>query len=317
MDRKTTRRTFLNTSAAIAGGWLGATGLRTPPARPQIAMPERLLGKTGQLLPVFGLGCAGQTPLSRGPEAAALEQVERALELGIRYFDTAADYGPSESYLGKVLPAHRDRIFLASKTAKRDRDAAWRDLERSLQRLNTDRLDLWQMHHVGHHHELDALFSPDGAIRVVEEAKEQGIVRFAGITGHYEPDVIAAGLERYPFDTTLISLNAGDRHHPRPFAQTVLPVARERNVGVIAMKVPAYGRLFRPGGLNGMDEALGYVLSLTGVHTCVVAAESSEQLAANVEAARAFQPLSASQLAEIEQRVATVWEEASFYRQWG
>ncbi|WP_026100825.1 aldo/keto reductase [Synechococcus sp. PCC 7336] len=317
MDRKTTRRAFLSASAAIAGGVLSAAGLPTSSERPATAMPERELGNTGIRLPVFGLGGAGQTPLSRGPEAAALTLVERALELGIRYFDTAADYGPSEAYLGKVLPAHRDRIFLASKTAQRDRDSAWRELERSLQRLNTDRLDLWQMHHVAHGSELDALFGPDGAIRAVEEAKAQGVVRFAGITGHYEPDVIVAGLERYPFDTTLIPLNAGDRHHPRPFAPTVLPVARERNVGVIAMKVPAYGRLFRPGGLDGMYQALGYVLSQPGVHTCVVAAESPEQLSANVEVARAFQPLSAAELAAIEQRVAAIWQETSFYRSWG
>ncbi|MEX0272527.1 aldo/keto reductase [Leptolyngbyaceae cyanobacterium UHCC 1019] len=99
-------------------------------------MPERELGQTGIKVLILGLGGAGQTPLSwQNSEAAAVSIVERALALGIRYFDTAANYSPSEDYLGKVLPAHRQRIFLASKTDARDRDGAWRDLERSSKRL--------------------------------------------------------------------------------------------------------------------------------------------------------------------------------------
>jgi aryl-alcohol dehydrogenase-like predicted oxidoreductase len=119
-------------------------------------MPERELGQTGIKVPILGLGGAGQTPLSwQNSESAAVSLIERALALGIRYFDTAASYGPSEDYLGKVLPAHRQRIFLASKTDARDRDSAWRELERSLKRLKTDYLDLWQLHHVSFTEELD------------------------------------------------------------------------------------------------------------------------------------------------------------------
>jgi aryl-alcohol dehydrogenase-like predicted oxidoreductase len=324
MTRKTTRRTFLTTSVAVAGGIIGGAGLKqnlTSASRDQspstTVMPERVLGNTGVRVPVFGLGGAGQTPLSwENREKDAVAIIQRALELGIRYFDTAADYGPSEDNFGKVLPAHRDKIFLASKTDKRDRDGAWKQLERSLKRLNTDHLDLWQLHHVSYQEELDTIFSKDGAAKALEEAKAQKLVRFVGITGHHEPDIIVEGLRRYPFDTTLICINAADKHHPRPFIPTVLPVAREKNIGVIAMKIPAYGRLFKPGVLDGMHQAMGYTLSQPGVHCCVIAAETVAQLESNVEVARAFQPLTETALKEIEQRTVASWEDNTFFRAW-
>jgi aryl-alcohol dehydrogenase-like predicted oxidoreductase len=331
MNRKTTRRTFLTTSVAVAGGIIGGAALtqnltsaskdqpsvttNQPPST--TAMPERELGNTGVRVPILGLGGAGQTPLSwENRERDAVAIIQRALELGIRYFDTASSYGPSEDYLGKVLPSHREKVFLASKTAERDRDGAWKELERSLKRLNTDYLDLWQLHHVSFKEEVDKIFSKDGAAKALEEAKAQKLIRFAGISGHHEPDIIAEGLRRYPFDTTLICINAADKHHPRPFIPTVLPVARQKGVGVIAMKVPAYGRLFKPGVLDGMHQAMGYTLSQPGVHCCIIAAETVAQLESNVEVARAFQPLNEASLAQIEQRTAARWQDNTFFRAW-
>ncbi len=319
MTGKRTRRNFLTTTVAIAGGIIGCkTGQKntTSNAAPPSSMPEKILGNTGVKVPIFGLGGAGKTPLSWDNEKDAVVIIEKALELGIRYFDTAASYGPSEDYLGKVLPSHRAQLFLASKTDKLDRDGAWRELERSLKRLKTDYLDLWQLHHVSFNQELDTIFSASGAIKAMEEAIQQKIIRFTGITGHHEPKVIAEGLRRYPFHTTLIPVNAADKYHPRPFLPVVLPVARQKNVGVIAMKVPAYGRLFKPGGLTGMEQALGYSMSQPGVHCCVVAAENVQQLEGNVKVARAFQQLSTKELAKIEQRVAGIWQDSTFFRAW-
>ena len=329
MTDKTTRRNFLLTGAAVAGGIIGSAALQqnqTDSAqstaqntadKPTGKMPEMVLGRTEVKVPIFGLGGAGQTPLSwQGQEKDAVAIIEKAIALGIRYFDTAANYGPSEDYFGRVIPSHRKNIFLASKTDARDRDGAWRELERSLKRLNTDSLDLWQMHHVSFTEDLDTIFGKNGAIQAVEEAKAQKLIRFAGITGHHDPNVIAEGLRRYSFDTTLIPVNAADKHHPRPFLPVVLPVAREKNVGVIAMKVPAYGQLFKPGGLDGMNQALGYAMSQPGVHCCVVAAETIAQLEDNVKVARAFQPLSQQELAAIEQRTAAIWEDNTFFRAW-
>lgn len=332
MSEKTNRRTFLLTGMAVAGGIVGSAAWKQnqPSASQQQSrsttalsvsrttkMPERMLGNTGVSVPILGLGGAGKTPLSKpNQEADALAILQRALELGIRYFDTAASYGPSEDYLGKILPNYRQQVFLASKTAARDRDGAWRELERSLKRLNTDYLDLWQLHHVSFHEELDRIFSPTGAAKAIEEAKAQNLIKYCGITGHHEPDVIAAGLQRYPFDTTLVCINAADKHHPRPFIPTVLPVAQQQRVGVIAMKVPAYGRLFKPGVLDGMHQALGYTLSQSGVHCAVIAAEDVPQLESNVEVASRFQPLDEVELAAIEQRTAQAWQDNTFFRAW-
>ncbi len=284
---------------------------------PVETLPKRIFGNTGVSLPVLGLGGAGQTPLSKyGQEKEAIALIEAALKLGIRYFDTAANYGPSEDYLGKVLSAYRSDVLLATKTGKRDYDWAWRELEQSLKRLQTDYIDFWHLHHVSFEEELEIIFGQNGAAKAIEEAKEQKIIRFSGITGHHEPDVIANALQRYPFDMTLVSLNAADVHHPRPFSKTVLPVAKTKNVGVVAMKVPAYGRLLKPGVLSSMNQAMGYVLSLAGVHSCIIAAESVEQLQSNVQVASQFQTLNPSQLSDIETLTAKVWEENTFFRRW-
>ncbi len=324
MNKKTTRRNFIMTSVAVTGGIIGGAAMNKQ-TQAKVAsveipttstMPERVLGKTGIKVPLLGLGGAGKTPVDKsGKEKEAVTIIEAALSLGIRYFDTAASYGASEEHFGKVLPGYRKDIFLATKTGRRDCDGAWRELERSLKRLNTDYLDSWQLHHVSFMETLDEIFGSQGAIKAMEEAKEQGIVKFSGITGHHEPDVIAEGLRRYPFDTTLVTINAADKHHPRPFAPTVLPVAQQKNVGVIGMKIPAYGRLLKPGVLN-MQEAMGYVLSLAGVHCCIVATESVEMLQSNVRVAQQFQQLTQQDMGAIEQKTASVWQENTFFRAW-
>lgn len=322
MIGKTTRRNFLITSMAVAGGTVGASSLQketSKAAKSPATMPERVLGRTGVKVPILGLGGAGtNTPLDKQDrEGDALAIIQRALELGIRYFDTAASYGANELYLGKVLPTYRANVFLTSKTYEKERDGAWRELERSLKRLNTDYLNLWQLHSVATPEHVQTIFSANGAIKALEEAKEQKIVRFGGITGHHEPDVIVAAMRRYQFDTTLIPVNAADKHHQRPYFPSVLPLARQQNVGVIAMKVPAYGKLFQPGGLTGMQQAMGYTLSQPGVHCCIISTDDVKQLEENVKVARAFEQLSNKQLAAIEERTAKIWQDSTFYRAWG
>jgi aryl-alcohol dehydrogenase-like predicted oxidoreductase len=324
MNNKTNRRNFILGSVAAAT----AIGYKAVSQKPQptvalseipSTMPERVLGKTNISLPLLGLGGAGKTPISnRGREKEAIALIQKALELGIRYFDTAENYGggTSEQQFGRVLPAYRDSVYINSKTDARDYDGAWRHLEKSLQHLNTEYLDCWQMHHVSFTEELNQMFSSNGAIKAVEEAKAQGLIKFSGITGHHEPDVIAEALQRYDFDTTLITLNAADVHHPRPFSTTVLPVAQAKNVGVIAMKVPAYGRLFKPNLLSGMEQAMGYSLSLPGVHCCVIAAENPQQLESNVTVAQNYQALTQAQMEQIEQLTVNAGDDGSFFRRW-
>ncbi|MDZ7963328.1 MAG: aldo/keto reductase [Aulosira sp. DedQUE10] len=319
MKGKKTRRNFLLTSVAVASSIVKADALTPNISQTSSAkMPERVLGNTGVKVPILGLGGAGtNTPLDKNDqEREAVAIIEKALELGIRYFDTARSYGTSEIYLGKVLPTQRAKVFLASKTDKRDRDGAWRELESSLKRLNTDYLDLWQLHHVSYSQELDQIFSPSGAIKALEEARQQKIVRFVGITGHHDPQVIAEGLRRFQFHTTLIPINAVENHHSQSFIPAILPLAKQQNLGVIAMKVPAYGKLFQGGGLDNINQALGYSMSQPGVHCCVIAADSVQQLEENVNAARSYQPLTNQQLVEIEQCTAQIWQDSTFYRSW-
>jgi aryl-alcohol dehydrogenase-like predicted oxidoreductase len=342
---KTTRRNFLITSMAMAGGIIGTSACEqnltnhtaaslqnaspkvsepeeeslVTPQKALLKMPERVLGRTGITLPILGLG-GSASPLSRPQkeeEDKSIDIISRALELGIRYFDTAANYGPSEQRLGKVLPPLRSKLFIASKTSARDRDGAWRELEQSLKRLKTDYLDLWQFHAVTYDWDIDTILdSKRGAIKAAEEAKQQKLIRFVGITGHHEPAVITRGLQRHPFDTALIPINAADKHTSHPFITGVLPVAQQKNTGIIAMKVPAYGKLFKPGVLDGMHQAMGYALSQSGVHCCIIAAENITLLEQNVKIAQAFQPLANKELLAIEQRTAAVWKENSFFRQW-
>jgi len=343
-DPKTTRRNFLLTSLMAAGGVMGSASCQpmplsnttqiqpgsqsaSPPSPfPSVAaspatsvdIPQRILGRTEMSVPIFGLGGAGRTPLSRaGEEREAIALIERALDLGIRYFDTAASYGPSEDNLGAVLPPHRETLFLASKTRQRDRDGAWRELERSLQRLKTDYLDLWQFHSLSDDSDLDRLLdSQQGAIQAAEEARQQGLIRFVGISGHHTTTVMTEALRRYPFDTALIPVNAADKHTAQPFITEFLPTAQQQNTGVIAMKVPAYGHLIDTGTVDGMRQAMGYALSQPGVHSCIIAAETIAQLEHNVAVAQTFQPLSAEELVAIEQRTAANWQDFSFFRDW-
>ncbi|MGB3614323.1 MAG: aldo/keto reductase [Elainellaceae cyanobacterium] len=282
------------------------------------AMVMRSLGRTGLTLPVLGLG-GSASPLSRlGAEAEAIAIIERSLELGIRYFDTAANYGPSEERLGKVLPAKRGEVVIASKTSARDRDRAWRQLEQSLMRLQTDYLDVWQFHALTHDWDIDTILNEgNGAILAAQEAQEQGLIRHVGITGHHNPGIITKALTRYPFDTALVPINAADKHTSEPFITTVLPVAQPQNTGIIAMKVPAYGRLFKDGLLDGMGEAMGYALSQPGVSNCIIAADTLAQLEENVAAAQGFVPLSEEAIAAIEARTANAWQDSSFFRGWG
>ncbi|MCM2257005.1 MAG: aldo/keto reductase [Vicinamibacteria bacterium] len=331
------RRDFLKLGAAAGVG--GATVSLAAPARPlpsnartAAAMPMRNLGKTGYQVGLFSLG--GQAAIEQPENAAvAVPIVERALDLGVNYIDTAARYGGdarwSQRYIGEVMKRRRSEAFLASKTHDRTRDGSLKVLEESLKLLNTDHLDLWQIHNLSLPEQVDQIFAKGGAVEALHEAKEQGLVRHIGITGHADPEVLIAALERGPFDTVLLALNAADVHH-LSFKQKLLPLAVEREMGIVGMKIPARGRIlkgFTPPAAGGppqagkvpgtivMSEALRYVLSLP-VSTVIVGCDTIAQLEENITLARAFNPLSPAQMAELEQRTQPIHEQALFFRRW-
>jgi aryl-alcohol dehydrogenase-like predicted oxidoreductase len=288
---------------------------------PQPKLPLRFLGETGQQVTIFGLGGASShTPLSQGPRGEAVAIIERALELGVSYFDTAATYGNgrSEKVLGEVAKTRRKAMFLASKTDQRSYDGAMRELETSLKRLQTDHLDLWQMHRASlADRDTRPAFASDGAIKALQRAKDEKMVRFVGVSGHHRSDVLIDWLERYPFDTLLLAINAADKHHPDSLIRRVLPVAAQKKVGVIAMKIPAYGRLLREEQGVGIGGAMHYALSQSGVACGIIACDSIAMLEENVAAARAAsEKMSSVKQVALEEKTASYWQEVMFYRRW-
>jgi aryl-alcohol dehydrogenase-like predicted oxidoreductase len=339
------RRAFMKsggvaTAALLAQGALPRSAHALPefPTNPATAgaMPTRNLGKTGYRVGIFSLG--GQSALERGNnDAVAVPMVERALDLGVNYLDTSSIYGGpdrwSERYIGQVTKRRRSEAFLASKTKERTRDASMRMLEQSLKLLNTDHLDLWQLHDIGTMTDVEEVFAKGGAMEALLEAREQKMVRFLGLTGHHRPDSLMEGIKRFPFDTILLALNAADAHH-YSFMTDLLPMAVERQMGIIGMKITGRGRLLStwtppsleqqkrswegvvlangPGTI-GMREAISYTLSLP-VSTVIIGCDTVVQLEENVRLARDFTPLSARQMADLAERATPCSKQALFFR---
>lgn len=242
-------------------------------------MPMRTLGRTGVKVSLAGLGCV-QVGRRKLPESDAVRVVRRAVELGIRYIDTAQQYGRglSETRVGLALKdGLRDKVFLATKTLGRSYDAARKDLDGSLKRLQTDRVDLWQFHALKSDRDTDAILA--GALKAGQEAVKAGRVRYLGITGHYDPQVFINALKRHDFSTLLIPLNCIDPHH-RSFEKHALPFANKRKTGVIAMKVFCSGKL--PQYVKAED-CLRYTYALP-ISTCIVGCSNVKEveLAAHV-----------------------------------
>ena len=336
------RRDFLKLGGLAATGLLSAparaAGAAVVPDNPVTAhaMPTRNLGRTGYKTGIFSLG--GQAALERGNnEGTAVPLIERALDLGVNYIDTSSIYGGperwSERYVGQVMKRRRAEAFLASKTKERTRDSSLRMLEKSLELLHTDHLDLWQLHDVGEPQDVEAIFGKGGAMEALLQAREQKMVRFLGVTGHFRPEPLAEALRHYPFDTILMAVNAADKHH-FSFMDTLLPLAVEKQMGIIGMKVPARGRLLQtwtppplenqqhswegaviaktPGTLT-MREAMYYSLSLP-VSTVIIGCDSIQQLEENLALARDFTPLTEQQMASLEGRAQPVSKQALFFR---
>jgi aryl-alcohol dehydrogenase-like predicted oxidoreductase len=269
----------------------------TPPP-----IPRRPLGRTGVEVTQFALGGEGVLR-THGRMSEAVAVIHRALDLGVNYCDTAPAYAGSLDYYGAALGERRDQVFLASKTHDRTRDGSLRLLDESLKRLRTDRLDLWQLHDLRTPGDLKAVFGRGGALEALVQARQEGRVRFLGLTGHHDPAILLDAIGRFDFDTVLVALNAADSHR-LPFASSVLVEAARRGMGVIGMKVYAAGMLVRAGehGLNP-SQAMGYVLNLPGVSTVVIGCSSPEEVEQNARIARDFRPLAPETVADIEQHI--------------
>src|SRR4028118_1786903 len=193
-----------------------------------MTLPQRPLGKTGVQVPIIGYGTA---PLGKieGPDEPSKSKAARllnhAIDLGITYLDTSPDYG-SQPKLGEVMKTRRDEVFLATKINTRRHDDVLEELRQNLKELQTDQVDLVQVHAINTMADLEAALAPDGALSALEEARRQGMTRFVGITGHARPAVLAHALERFAFDTVLVALGVIDRLVTGP-EKLVLPVAEQ------------------------------------------------------------------------------------------
>ncbi|PON16232.1 aldo/keto reductase [Candidatus Entotheonella serta] len=265
--------------------------------------PTRQLGKTGVMVEAVSLGGEGILRTS-GQHKSAVPMIEEALRLGVRYLDTAPAYQQSQDYYGAAFKnlgsQARDQVFLASKTHRRDRDGALVLLDDSLNRLGTNRLDLWQLHDLRSHNDLDRIFAKGGAIEAVERAKADGRVRFVGITGHHDPEILMEAMRRYPVDTVLCAINPADRART-PFVTSVIPEARRRGVGVIGMKIMAAGRLLHD-KVATPEELIRY--AATHTDTVIIGCSSIAEVRQNLAVRETFEPMNESELAALEARIA-------------
>jgi len=256
-------------------------------------LPTRILGRTGYAVSILGFGGAsiglGMTRPNR-KEAVAI--VNRAIDLGITYIDTASSYGDSEEKIGEVMRTRRKEVVLATKTLKRSKQESAKEIRESLRRLRTDYLDIIQIHAVNDVATLEEVLREDGAVAAAEEAQKAGLARFIGITGHRQPEVIAEALKRYPFATCLIPLSAAD-HQLYDFESVVFPIAKERNVGVIGMKVLADGRM-----TANVPVYIRYTLSLT-ITTAIIGMRSLKEVEQNCAVARTHTPMTRKQVEDL------------------
>jgi uncharacterized protein len=313
MERKKgyTRRSFVKGSAAAVTASFVIRRVAAASANSQSAavegVPHRPLGKTGALVSCLGVG--GYHLGSIREERESTELVARALDAGVNFFDNCWEYhdGVSEERLGAALKGKRDKAFVMTKvcTHGRGKDVAMKQLEESLRRLQTDHLDLWQIHEVVYYNDPDLIFAANGAAEALLAAQKQGKVRFIGFTGHKNPVIHLKMLSHdFPFDTVQMPLNALDATF-RSFEQQVLPEAKKRGIAVLGMKSLGGSGEIAVNGAVTAEEGLRYAMSLP-VATTISGMDSLVVLEQNLRVARGFQPFAAEQMAGIRERVRTL-----------
>jgi uncharacterized protein len=307
-EKSVTRRTFVKgaavlTASALVNPSLGLAGQPPQTGGPD-QIPQRQLGQTG--VQVSALGVGGYHLGSTKDQQEANELVARALDAGINFFDNCWDYhnGLSEERLGVALKGKRDQAFVMTKvcTHGRGKDVAMQQLEESLRRLQTDHLDLWQIHEVIYYNDPDLIFAPGGAAEALLAAKQQGKVRWVGFTGHKDPAIHLRMLTQdFPFDTVQMPLNCLDATF-RSFETQVMPEANRRGIAVLGMKsMGGSGEIVSHGAATPSD-ALRYAMSLP-VATTISGMDSLGVLEQNLAIAKGFQPMKPEQMQALRERV--------------
>ncbi len=306
------RRGFLG-NAAIAAGTAGAASSLAVTVKPE-PLPRRDLGSTGANVTMLGMGC-GSRFLSYSDENA-VEALNHALDQGIGYVDTAYSYGNgvSETRVGRVMATRRKQVFLATKIQERDPDKAMAILEGSLKRLQTDHLDLIHIHSLMDEADLAKIEAKGSVLDRLLQLRDQKVTKAVGITCHYDPFVLKLALERHDFDSTQMALNAAmvgmksgvktmviNPDMKASFQTVALPVAIKKKIGVTAMKV------YAADGLQGQakpEKLLYYSLSLP-IAAAIVGMPNLQHIEDNVRMVRAFQPIAAEEMRNMEETLSS------------
>jgi uncharacterized protein len=306
------RRTFMKTIATIgASSALAALDAGTSTAQNSQAatsgdeIPRRPLGRTGAQVSVFGIG--GHHLGDFEDVDQAIEMIHAALDAGATFFDNCWEYynGLTETILGRALKGRRDQAFLMTKvcTHGRSGEIALRMLEESLRRLQTDHLDLWQIHAISYDNDPELVYAKGGVLEAFDRAKKEGKTRFVGFTGHKDPGFHLKMLEGgYPFDTVQMPLNPFDFHY-HSFEQRVLPEVNRRGMAPLGMKSMGGTADAVKKGLITAEEMLRYAMSLP-VATTISGIDSLKVLHQNLAVARGFKPMSAEEMDDLRKRCA-------------
>jgi len=299
------RRVFLKTTAiaALPASLYGAAATEALPAAKTQGGPGemkyRILGKTGKRISLLGLG--GYHIGVPQDEAASIALIRRAIDSGINFMDNCWDYhnGMSEIRMGKALQdGYRDKVYLMTKIDGRTKAAAKQQLDQSLQRLQTDHIDLVQHHEIIRMEDPDRIFAESGANEALVEAREAGKISHIGFTGHKDPLVHLRMLDvarekGFAFDTVQMPLNVLDAHF-RSFGEKVLPVLLKEDIGVLGMKSMASGHALATKTVTP-QECLQYAMTLP-TSVVISGMESDDILNQNLEVVRNFQPLNEDQV---------------------
>jgi len=294
------RRDFLGKSGLALGAVAALPAL--PAAAAGSKLPHRVLGRTGVSVPILAFGC-GSRFLMYESEEAGLAALNRAIDMGITYLDTAIDYGDgkSETRVGMVMKTRRKEVFLATKIPERarTRDAALREVEASLKRLQTDHVDLLHVHGLGGEADLAKIEAPDGVLKALYELRSQKTARFIGMTSHTDGAVMARAIEGNDLDCVQMAMNPARANR---FEELALPAARAKNLGVILMKVTGQEHLLGAGKAEAAP-LLRYAWSLP-VTTVVCGMPKPEFVAANVASARGFTSMPPAEMDRLRERLA-------------
>jgi aryl-alcohol dehydrogenase-like predicted oxidoreductase len=308
IDRREFIKKTLTSAAALGGLTLGTLfskgkGSASDRTYDPKGLPTRVLGKTGVAVPRIGIGCGSRFCAVQDPEKSA-EILTSALDHGFYYWDTAYNYVSqnvvSEERLGLVLKDRRREVFLASKVEERTYDGAMRRLEESLKRLQTDRLDIYQVHQVDSLEDVDKIGGKDGVLKALHKLKDEKVTMFIGFSGHLSAEAMTAMVNRYDFDTMLIALNHYEEVRG-DMEKAAIPAAAAKNMGIMVIKV-IRPRETVPGIVP--EELIRYALTLEQVDAAVIGTDSLDVVRKNAELLKNFQTMSADEMSEMKARLA-------------